>query len=305
MTDLETRAQKARQAQVIREEKKRRAEAEETYRLQMREAVMRLTAQGYTDEQIAESLGQTPATIARYRSHSLERALVRQQLDPGHYNPEAGFTYALPPPSPEQRAQRARDAQRNQKRNRKGPGAGPHMPNSPKAPLPPTEIIDPPDAVHLRRVCLEMRKRARTYHEIADDLVLPISEVKRYIAEALRELEESELAHADLERRLMVEQVDDLIRAIYNGARGFRPDGITPHPGGPNLDAIDRVSRLMTQKAKLLGLDQHPTVDIMIRLQQIASDGAYDIEDVEEIAREVFAKHKLPLPPIFRANPTS
>src|SRR5262245_13935431 len=153
---------------------KRRQEAEQAYRLQMREAVMRLTAQGYTDDQIATALGHTPQTISKYRQDSLRRALVRQRYDPGHYNPEVGFEYALPPPSPQAREQAAKDRARNNKRNRRGPGAGPHMPNSPKGPLPPTEIIDPPDAVHLRRVCLEMRKQAKTYDEIADELTLPI-----------------------------------------------------------------------------------------------------------------------------------
>jgi len=159
----------------------------------------------------------------------------------------------------------------------------------------PTEILDPPDLEALRERCLGLRKAGLTYAQIAAMTNQPDSEVRRHIATALRDLEDSELSRADAERRLMVEQLDDLIRVIRPQAVGLSLAG-TPLPNGPVLQAVDRLSKLYAQKARLLGLDQAPSVDIMLRLQTLAASDGYDLDELEEIARDVLAKHKMQLP---------
>lgn len=262
-----------------------RQEADGIYDLQMREAAIRLSSDGTPLGEIATQLGQTPQTIRRYLEKTMQRALAAQARTETSLDPDDRYTTAPPPPP------RTRPAPR-------GRGPGPHVAGSPKAP---TEILDPFDTREMRTRCLSLRKQAKTYEQIAQATQLPQADVRRYILSALRDLEDSELTRADVERRLMTEQVDDLIRGIYSQAQGLTSAG-DPLPTGPDLGAIDRVTKLLDRKSKLLGLDQTPTVDIMIRLQKIASESGYDIEDVEEIARDVFARNRLPVPPSRRGD---
>jgi DNA-binding CsgD family transcriptional regulator len=267
----------------------RAREASGIYELQMREAISKARAEGVPLAEIARQLGQSVSTVRRYLKQSQERAL-EIRLAPPETDPSFDPNYGRQtPPSPPPR--------KDHTRNRRGRGPGPHVKGSPKLP---TEILDPPEAVEYRQTILYRRKQAKTYEQIAQELHLPVSDVKRYLAQALRSLEDSELASADLERRLMVEQIDDMIRSVWPHAVTDEVDPVSGMLAEPNLAGIDKLSKLLAQKAKLLGLDVTPTVDIMLRLQQIAADSEYDIEDVEEIARDVFSRHKLPMPPARR-----
>lgn len=152
------------------------------------------------------------------------------------------------------------------------------------------EVLDPPERVRLRQEVLKLRKAMLSFEEIAVKTGLTVNQASAYVAEALREIERSEVTHAELERRLMVEQIDDMIRAV-------RPQAVRRDKLGPALDAVDRMLKLMDRKAKLLGLDQLPTQDIMVKLQEIATDGGYDLLEIEDIARDVLARHRFKLPP--------
>ena len=155
--------------------------------------------------------------------------------------------------------------------------------------------LDPEVLRDLREKCLWLRKAAIPFPEMAIKLGISEAEARQFTYEALHELQTSELHTADLERRLMIEQLDDMIRAIRPMALGH-PDH---HP--PLLDAVDRVLKLMKQKADLMGLSQPPAVDIMIRLQGLAAESGYDILDLQDIARDVLAANKIKLPE-YRAS---
>lgn len=154
-------------------------------------------------------------------------------------------------------------------------------------------VLDPPDVLQLRRDCLHLRKAMRPFSEIAEILGVSEQEARQRTAEAISELETSERLNADLERRLMIEQIDQMIAAIHPMSTGkMLNNERTPIV----LEAIDRTLKLMKQKADLLGLSAPPAVDIRIRLQALADEGGYDIVDLEDIAKDVLTAHKIRLP---------
>lgn len=285
------------------------------YALQMREAVIRMTHEGTPDPEIARTLGQSVRTIRRYRKQADDLALEARAL------PE--ITYDL-------RADLPRDPEAQAKR---GAGPGPHVRSSwkhprsrqsPPNPLPtpgpplrtpiseanqrassdptphrtstrtivridPETITDPPDVVALRSRCLDLRKAMRTFPEMATILGISEPDVRAHTAYALRNLQDSQTTTADLERRLMVEQVDDMIRAV-------RPATVEREGKDPDLDSVDRMLKLMDRKSKLLGLDQAESVDIMIRLQTLATEGNYDMVELMDLAKDTLSKHKIQMP---------
>lgn len=165
-----------------------------------------------------------------------------------------------------------------------GGGSSPHEPD---------EILDPPDIVQLRKDCLMLRKSMIPFDIMAMKLGITEQEAKRYTAEALKQLTESEMMNADLERRLMIEQLDQMIAAIHPMSTGFD----LQHGQRPVvLEAIDRMLKLMQKKADLLGISHVPASDIRLRLQALAEEQGYDILDLEDIARDVLQAHKIRLP---------
>lgn len=243
--------------------------AKEIYDLQMREAVLRYTRSGLDDADIARRLGQSIPRIKRYREDSVQRATRRaiSRNSPG----------VLPfIPQWERSVNRPRA-----------------LPSGSSAPGVSGEILDPPEVIQLRKDCLQLRKAMVPFDRMADLLGVSERDCRVRTAEALREIEQSEHANADLERRLMIEQLDQMIAGIHAPATGRKIDG---KPTLVDLGAIDRMLKLMKQKADLLGLSAPPAVDIRIRLQALADEGGYDIVDLEEIARDVLLAHKLKLP---------
>jgi hypothetical protein len=248
----------------------------------MREAVMRLTVEGHTDQQIADTLGQTVGTIRRYRAKSMDRVIERITV--------TGEDVIEPTPPP-----------RRFKAPRRGPGPGPHRPNSKKIPV---EVIDPPEEARLRREVLKLRKMMQPLDVIAERLDLTEKRVHQLLADELQRLQDSELVSADMERRLMVEQLDDMIRAIYpytTGDEEFPGEDKKKLP--ISLEAIDRMLKLMDRKSKLLGLDRTPAVDIVVKLQEIAITGNYEIAELEDIARDVLTRRKMTVPPRLLGDP--
>lgn len=300
-------------------------EAKAIYALQMRESIMRWTVNGVPDTEIAKRLGQSVSTIRRYREQS--RAAARQ----ASLNPDLAFDLrGDPPPDPRARVKRGPGpgpqvaGSWKNPRSRKSPpdpppirprrriedvnqGIRPPSDLDPPDPrkadamrasmvaltgtivLDPDEILDPAEITDLRNQCLDLRKAMYTFREVAAKLGISEADARAYTASALRSLSDSETTHADLERRLMVEQIDDMIRAI-------RPQTVGSAETEPVLEAIDRMLKLMDRKAKLLGLDQAESVDIMIRLQRLADEGNYDMVELMDLAKDTLAHHRIKMP---------
>lgn len=299
------------------------------YLLQMKHAIMEMTLAGLPDTQIARHLGQSVSTIKRYRDQARDAAFETSCAPEYTYDLRGDL-----PPDPAKISPRGSGPGPHVRGSIKRP-RGLHTPRSlqesrpipPRRPIrevlmeqqaespPPTrdpdEIIDPvprslvklghrvvdpadvedpTDIRVLRNACLDKRKAMMTFREIAESLGITEPQARAHTAFALRELQDSVTSSADLERRLMVEQIDDMIR-------GIRPQTVSgPQGEDPILDAIDRMLKLLDRKAKLLGLDQPEGVDIMIRLQNMAEESKYDMVELQDIARDVLAKHRIRIP---------
>lgn len=223
----------------------------------MRRAVLQGLHAGRTRAQLARELGQTQTTIGKYRKLALDASIARA----------AEKRMSPDPPRPRRAL--------------------------PSGPAQQGEVLDSPDVAHLKRECLRLRKAMLGFDDIG--LLLGISERKarEYANAAIAALEASENLGADLERRLMIEQLDQMIQAIHPLSTGRDLSGASRPIV---LEAVDRMLKLMKQKADLLGISNPPAVDLRIRLQALAADGGYDIVDLEDLAREVISAHKIKVP---------
>lgn len=283
-----------------------RKKAEAIYQLEMREAVMRMRIlHGWSYEQIALRLGQSPDTIRKYRKKSLALSAARANgKSPDEERAEEKLKYGFvrgywfkpmrignEPNGFQQKKLAAENPTSNPNSN---PTSGyiPKVDPDETHPLA-GEVLDPPEVVQLRKDCLNLRKKMVPFDQIAELLGVTDRQARIAFQEAISQIESSETLNADLERRLMIEQIDQMIQAIHPMSTGrLLNDERTPVV----LEAIDRMLRLMDRKANLMGIAHPPAVDIRIRLQQLASEGGYDIVDLEDMARDVLQAHKIRLP---------
>lgn len=129
-----------------------------------------------------------------------------------------------------------------------------------------------------------LRARGVPSDEIAELLGIPESDAERAIMAWSDRLNASEINTTETARRVQLAQLDTTLRALSPHATGVNEDG-SPHP--LDLFAVDRYLKVLDQKAKLLGLNAVQRVDINQRLEMIASEGQYDLEDLQELLVEV------------------
>lgn len=236
---------------------KRRAEA--IYELQTREHIVRRKNEGASFEEIAKELGQSRVTVWRYYRKTMDRVVDMVPYDPKSER----FDEDLP-------------------WNRPG-SRWPH----------PDDVLDPPDEVLLKKEALALAKAAKPIDVIANQLGISEKKAREYITGELSSLEKSELNEASLQRRLMIEQINEMIEGVYAPATGNHP---TKGKVAPVLEAVDRLMKLLKQKAELMGLDRPQYTDIDMKLMALAEEAGYDIEELHEVARDVLLKHRIKIP---------
>jgi hypothetical protein len=298
----------------------------------MREAVMRMASDGVPKREIADYLCTSTGVVTKYRNAALRKSIQRERdrlrwkrvvakhhaMQPKRPKLLPGFSLMIgdiiPPDDP---AEDRQDLPPDWMEAVRGPDSSglralpppsfsdgeedddtvpPSSSSSPHGSSPHSssgEVLDSPDALIMRQECLRLRKAMIPYDIMAQALHITTKEAKQYTSEALIELQESEELNTDLHRQLMIAQIDQMIAAIHAPSTGSHLDG-TPVP--VMLEAIDRMLKLMKQKAELLGLNTPVAVDIRIRLQSLAAEGGYDIVELEDIAKEVLQAHKVKLP---------
>lgn len=250
---------------------KRRATA--IYELRMREYIAKCRTQGRTVKSLAAELQVNEQTVRNYWHAALARVMNLVPYDPLGER----FDEDLP------RRERVR-------RKKKSPTSNEGDPHSP---LLEGEVLDAPDDIILRKEVLTLMQAALPFDAIGDRLGISEREANRYGKEALEALEKSELLTMDNHRRLMVMQIDQMIAAVHAPATGTLPNG---QKAPPVLEAIDRMAKLLKQKADLMGLSNPQVEDIYSMLYRIAEESKYDLDEVEQIAREVLQNHRIKLP---------
>jgi hypothetical protein len=266
------------------------------YEAEMRLHILTRKQAGYTFKAIAAELQVSVDTVKRYYRQALDRII---EMEPYQPKPEPqmfrrltarqAFYKALGPGY--------KAGRRTRGKARTNPGLGSGAPPG-SGPTPGSESVEgevfvSPEEQLLRENCLLLIKAQQPYPVIARALGITVQEARRYVREELRKLEDAELDAADIERRLMVEQLNQMIAAIHPAATGqvFEQGEFVRRP--PVLEAVDRMLKLMKQKADLLGLNQVPMIDIRMQLRLMAEEAGYDYDDVEDIARQVIEKRRL------------
>jgi DNA-binding CsgD family transcriptional regulator len=243
------------------------------YELQVREYVVQRRNEGATFREISHELDLSLPTVRAYCRRSITRAV---SMIP--FNPETSerFDEDLP-------YRRDRQRQRQKRAQASGPNPDVHT----------GDVLDPPDEIPLRQEALRLAKACVPYDEISARLGIPEKDARRFVNEELTKLETNELNGADLQRRLMIEQINAMIAALYAPATGDHPE---KGRIAPVFEAVDRMMKLLKQKADLIGLGQPQYEDIRIVLQALADEQQYDMLELEDIARAVLSKHRIKLP---------
>ena len=105
-----------------------------------------------------------------------------------------------------------------------------------------TDDIDRADEAR-RYIIAKRRLQGRTYQDIAGELDLPVSLIRREAKPALESLCETSLAEASQQRCIEAARIDAAQAAIW------------PSVEAGSLDAVDRFVKLSTRRCALLGLD--------------------------------------------------
>lgn len=222
---------------------------------------------------------------AEVRAYVAKRA--REGAHPRTVATELGVSRKLVETSMEHSLQRVADYERQRR--------GERFPDDP--PLGGTfgtvtgEVLDPPEVRAFILQAFALRKRQLPYDEIADITGHTEQECRDAVNKRLRELEFDELSETSTARRMMLEQLDAMIAAITVPATGRDIDG---NPAPVLLDAIDRMCRLLDQKAKLLGLNAPQRVDLTHRIEVMAEQSGYDVKELKQIAAEVLQAYNQP-----------
>lgn len=138
--------------------------------------------------------------------------------------------------------------------------------------------------IKFQREAFYLRRRAVPLAEISDLLSCTELEAERGISLYVRRLNESETTDIEIARRTQVEQIDAAMRAVLPYSTGQDESGNIHRL---DFNAIDRLVKLMEAKAKLLGLNTPQRIDIRTRLEVIAEEGEYDLEDLLAIYQDV------------------
>lgn len=151
------------------------------------------------------------------------------------------------------------------------------------------EVLEPPEEREFIHRAFALRKRQLPFDEIADLTGRTEVECREAVKKRLRELEGDELAETALARRMMLEQIDAMIAAITVPATGRDIDG---QPAPVIMEAIDRMVRLLDQKAKLLGLNAPQKIDLSHRIEILAEQSGYDVNELRTITAEVLQAYQ-------------
>jgi hypothetical protein len=230
---------------------------------QTRAEILRLRAEGRSYASIAKTVKLSASTIQRTVREAIHK--VNEQEDEIEQQSLLPVLYEGP----------------RQNRSR-GPRSG--------SPPPYTqvltgEVLPGEEEQFLRRRAFELRKLHWTNYDIAAELGITPTQAAKYARAELQDIQAAELGDASLVRLLQVEQLDMMARAVSERATGVRSDGSRTED--IDLKAQENMLKILKQKADLLGLNAPQRVDIEQRIEIIAKEGGYDIQELREIARDV------------------
>lgn len=250
-----SRALAAAQRAERRRDRKEREYPKRCYDADLRATISQCRVQGYTLKEIADGFGLSYSSVQHHAKKSMEASMKAAPI---------------PPPAP----------------------PAPPSPvsgwSSPVAPLEEPEKDEKKEAEQkLQRTAFLLRKRAMAWGDIATVLKTDEEIIRKLVHKELIRLENNDVSDVGLLRRMHLEQLDAMMAAIMTKSTGRKANG---ERVAPDLQAMDRMMKLMEQKAKLLGLNAPQAVDINQRIEILALEFEYDVDELKDIARDVIQK---------------
>lgn len=136
------------------------------------------------------------------------------------------------------------------------------------------------ELAEITSIAVDLRKKGRNYREIGREIGRTSGEAKTLVCEYLARIATEGRESAQEALELELERVDSLVAGLWDKATG---------PGGSNGDPVivDRVTKLLEQRSKLLGL-YAPQQHVLLAVE----DG---LERILEIARATIAPDQFDL----------
>lgn len=129
------------------------------------------------------------------------------------------------------------------------------------------------EAAERQTQALELRKAGISYDAIAGRLGFAGAQGAYEAVKSA--LQRTQQEPADEVRRLEVERLDKLLTALW------------PEALKGNVQAVDRVLKIMERRASLLGLDAAKEVDIRLRVRELAEQEGLDPDEAVRAAEEL------------------
>lgn len=143
--------------------------------------------------------------------------------------------------------------------------------------------------VNVERLCIDLRAAGKSYAEIAEATGIAEETAVDFVERILNRTRRGTDAKADMARRLDILRIDKMIASIWDRATdpsmakvnvpADTESGVRAYDGQDK--AIDRMTRLLERRAKLLGLDAPTSVSLTLL------DRAADDVDFTELYRVI------------------
>lgn len=125
-----------------------------------------------------------------------------------------------------------------------------------------------------RALCLELRAEKKSYQEIAEEVGISISQVQKHIEAGMRELRKIASEDADTVRRFELMKLDKMEKAMSEMVEA----GV--------LDAVDKTIKVMTHRAKIMGLFAPTEVNLNITAKQVSGEAPKSASQAKAFLRQ-------------------
>ena len=166
---------------------------------------------------------------------------------------------------------------------------------------------DPPTAPRkvitalVERRCVDLRAAGKSYVDIAADVGISEDNAVDVVERVLLRTVKGTDARADAARALDVERIERLLAGVWE--RATSPGDASDPEGGysPSQDkAVERVTKLLERRAKLLGLDA-PTVTVSLDHPKVKEELNRAVGDLYELLKFALRPHPAALADVVAA----
>ncbi len=169
---------------------------------------------------------------------------------------------------------------------------------------------DPPTAPRkvvtalVERRCIDLRAAGKPYTEIAVEVGISEDNAVDVVERVLLRTAKGTDAKADAARQLDVERLDRLVAGVWDRATGAASASDADGNYSPGQDrAVERVTKLLERRAKLLGLDA-PTLTVSLDHPKVREELNRAVGELYQLLRAALQPHPAALRDVMVAMQT-